>query len=227
MDKKNFVIIGLGGIGSILVNHLARFLNYNQKFDSSIVLLDGDIYEEKNLVRQDFVMLDQKAKTKAVEINTKFDNLDCSFEYTYVNEENVSKFIYDGDTVFVCVDNHKTRCVVSNYCKTLKNITLISGGNEFTDGNVQIYVKKGGKELTADLCAYHPEIANPLDKSPDEMSCEELAVSEPQLYFTNLIVATYMCCAYYNVLENNIESGEIYFDIKTLKAASNVRKPIN
>ena len=50
---------------------------------------------------------------------------------------------------------------------------------------------------------YHPEIENPLDKSPDEMSCEELSHAEPQLYFTNFMVAGHMCSAFYNIIERN------------------------
>jgi molybdopterin/thiamine biosynthesis adenylyltransferase len=135
----------------------------------------------------------------------------------------------DGDTIFLCVDNHKTRCVVSKHCQTLDNVILISGGNDITVGNVQVYYKKEGVEVTSDLCAYHPEIGNPRDKAPYEKSCEELQESEPQLIFTNIMVATLMCCAYYNLLTGNIhidnQIGEAYFDITKLQCGSHIRKP--
>jgi hypothetical protein len=114
--------------------------------------------------------------------------------------------------------------ITSKYCNNLNDVTLISGGNEFTDGNVQIYVRKGGKDLTPDLCAYHPEIANPDDKLPEEMSCEELANSEPQLYFTNVWVATLMCAAFYNVvIKNSIGASEIYFDMIQMSTIAQTR----
>ena len=46
--------------------------------------------------------------------------------------------------MFLCVDNHKSRMIINNYCKQLNDVILFSGGNEFTDGNVQIYVRKEG-----------------------------------------------------------------------------------
>ena len=124
----------------------------------------------------------------------------------------------------MCVDNHKTRMLVSNYSKTLTDVTVISGGNELTDGNVQIYVKKSGTDLTPDLCAYHPEIANPDDKLPEELSCEERAQSDPQLYFTNLTVATIMCWAFYNaVVKGEYEKSEVYFDITQMASNAKAR----
>jgi hypothetical protein len=114
--------------------------------------------------------------------------------------------------------------IVSNYCKELQDVTLISGGNEFTDGNVQIYVRKEGKDLTPDLCAYHPEIANPDDKLPEEMSCEELSNSDPQLYFTNLGVATLMCWSFYNVvIKEQYERSEVYFDMLSMTTDAKIR----
>ena len=100
---------------------------------------------------------------------------------------------------------------------------MISGGNEFTDGNAQLYVRKDGQDITPDLCMYHPEIANPEDKLPTEMSCEELSVSEPQLGFTNLGVAFKMCCMFYNTVIENYERSEVYFDILTMNANSKAR----
>ena len=144
----------------------------------------------------------------------------------YVNSENVGQCIKEGDVVFACVDNHKTRKVVSDYASKLNNILLISGGNEWVDGNIQIYSRKEGKDVTPRLTDYHPEISNPADQSPDEMSCEELSQSDPQLLFTNLSVATLMCWAYYNEVEKG-KSGvsEVYFDINQMALDAKVREP--
>ncbi len=56
------------------------------------------------------------------------------------------------------------------------------------------------------------------------MSCEELSKSEPQLYFTNLMAASYMCLAFYNVLNGRLNFSEVYFDNVTMKADSKIRK---
>jgi molybdopterin/thiamine biosynthesis adenylyltransferase len=222
--KMDITVIGLGGVGSILIERLCRFLNFSRDIDAEILLVDGDEYEQKNFERQEFARLGNKADIKAAELEVKFDRIGFDAIEAYITEENVGDVAFEGAIVFMCVDNHKTRMIVSNYCKTLKNVTLISGGNEFTDGNVQLYVRRDNKDLTPDLCKYHPEIATPDDKLPTEMSCEELSVSEPQLYFTNLGVATIMCWTFYNaIIKESYERSEIYFDILSMNSNSKIR----
>lgn len=217
-------IIGLGGVGSILVERLCRFINYSQDLTAEILLVDGDSYEQKNYERQEFSQLGNKADIKATELELKYRGLRFDVMESFINEANVADVIKEGDVVFLCVDNHKSRMIINNYCKELKDVTLISGGNEFTDGNVQLYVRRGGKDLTPDICAYHPEIANPDDKLPEEMSCEELAASDPQLYFTNLGVATLMCWTFYNaIVREQYERSEVYFDITSMTADAKIR----
>jgi len=224
MKELNITIIGLGGVGSILSGKICRFLNYTRDFNTKILLVDGDTYESKNYERQEFIRIGNKAEIKFNELELKFPNIRFYTYCSYINEENTNKVIEEGNIVFLCVDNHKSRMIINNYCKNLKDITLISGGNELTDGNVQLFVRKGGKDLTPDLCAYHPEIANPEDKLPDEMSCEELSQSEPQLFFTNLGVATLMCWMFYNsIVKQNLEKSEVYFDLIAMTSHAKVR----
>ena len=220
----NITIIGLGGVGSILIERLCRFINYSNDLTAEILLVDGDEYEQKNYERQEFNRIGNKADIKATELELKFSQLGLDVYDAFINPDNVSEVIKEGNIVFLCVDNHKTRMIVSNYCKQLQDVTLISGGNEFTDGNVQIYVRREGRDLTPDLCAYHPEISNPEDKLPDEMSCDELSHSDPQLYFTNLGVATIMCWAFYNaVIKGKYDRSEIYFDILSMTTDAKTR----
>ena len=224
MLDLNITIIGLGGVGSILSERLCRFLNYATDMSANIILVDGDTYEHKNYMRQEFTRLGNKADIKAGELEIKFSDILFTSYEAYINEANISDIIKDDTIVFLCVDNHKSRMIVSNYCKELENVILISGGNELTDGNAHCYVRQDGKDLTPDLCAYHPEIANPDDKLPEEMSCEELSNSDPQLYFTNLGVATLMCWLFYNVVvKKQYERSEVYFDILSMTTDSKIR----
>jgi molybdopterin/thiamine biosynthesis adenylyltransferase len=225
----NIKIIGLGGIGSILSDQICRFANYSiNDFKVKITLIDGDEYEHKNNERQTFNSFGSKADVKQYELSSKFSKLTISSIPNYIDSNNISTILSDGDLILMGVDNHKTRKIVSDYCTTLDSVTLISGGNDYTDGNVQIYHRREGKDLTPDLCAYHPEIDNPRDKLPTEMSCEELSKSEPQLLFTNLTAATLMCQAFYNVgIRDEVKYCESYFDILTMKADSKIRKVKN
>lgn len=223
--KLNITVIGLGGVGSILIERLCRFLNYSRDYDAELLLVDGDDYEVKNYERQEFNQFGNKADVKATEIMLKFPEVPVDSFQAYINETNVAEVIREGDIVFICVDNHKTRNIISNYSMQLRDVTIISGGNELTDGNVQVYVRRGGIDLTPDLCAYHPEIANPEDQLPEEMSCEELSQAEPQLYFTNLGVATIMCWVFYKtIVKGQVDQqSEVYFDILQLSANAQTR----
>jgi len=224
MSDMFISVIGLGGVGSILVERLCRFLNYSKDLDAELLLVDGDEYEQKNYERQEFFRIGNKADIKATELEMKFDGLEFNAFEAFVNEKTVEEVIKEDYIVFLCVDNHKTRMIVSNYCKNLQNVILISGGNDYTDGNVQIYIRRDGKDLTPDLCAYHPEIAEPDDKLPEEMSCDELAHSDPQLYFANLGVATLMCWSFYNVVvKDEYERSEVYFDLTKMTADAKIR----
>jgi len=240
-NEINIKIIGLGGIGSWLVLFITKYARFTmlQNKKITITLIDGDSYDSLNRPRQNFKNLGNKARITMLELKDEYDkyvpagytleNFELTSKADYVSKDNVELLISNGDVVFMGVDNHKTRSLVSKYCQKLDDVILISGGNDITVGNVQIYYKKNGEEITSDLCAYHPEIENPRDKAPYELSCDEMTESAPQLIFTNAMVAIHMCCAYYNLLTGTIninnQIGETYFDIVTMTCDSKIRKP--
>lgn len=221
--KNDIVIIGLGGIGSVLSNNIVKYIDSISKDPVNINLIDGDEYEPKNLDRQEFVKFGNKAEVKAFELKMKYPRMSIEGHPYFIDNISISKLIKDGDTIFLAVDNHKTRKIVSDYVCNFKDVVLISGGNELTDGNVQIFIRKDNKNITPSLTDYHPEIKNPRDKLPSEMSCEELMNSEPQIFFTNLGVATFMSFAYFNVLKGNYKFSEVYFDMNSMKSDSKIR----
>ena len=214
---KNFKIIGVGGIGTILSELVARFLNYTVDDLQIITLVDGDTFEPSNRTRQVFDSIGKKADVKVEELEEKFPGLSFMSFPHFITSENIDKVIEEGDLVFSCLDNHKTRKLISDKCITLQNITLISGGNELTDGNVQVYMRRGGVNITNPITHSHPEIQNPEDKSPHELSCEQLAnTSTPQIIFTNFTAAAIMGNVFYNIYYDEFKPvDEIYFDIKT------------
>lgn len=222
------VIIGLGGVGSILCDNLSRYLNYSD-INASVSLVDGDFYETRNNERQTFARLGDKASVKCTELKHKFAKVVFQDFNEFVNEENIASLITEGSIVFICVDNHVSRKLISDYCSTLNNITVISGGNEYTDGNAQLYKREDGKNVTAALDEYHPEIEFPEDQSPEDMSCEELSHSEPQLLFTNLTVATIMCWMFYAIHKEKdvTRFAEVYFDITSMATLAKTRNSKN
>lgn len=210
---REIKVIGIGGIGCALLPFLARYLNYRGD-RARVTLIDGDEFERANADRQAFGTLGNKAKVKAAEMAREFQSLSFRAVPEYVTEANIAQYIQDGDTIFLAVDNHKTRKLISDHCEKLAAVTLISGGNDFTDGNVQVHIRKDGEDRTAPITRFHPEIRNPRNRSPAEMSCEELIERRaPQLLFTNLAIASAMLNAFYSFSDGVLQYGEVYLDI--------------
>lgn len=206
-------VIGIGGIGCALLPFLARYLNYSGG-RAKITLIDGDEFERRNAERQAFQVLGNKAQVKAGEMAREYEALSFRAIPEYLTEANIDQYLQEGDVVFLGVDNHKTRKLVSDHCEKLSTVVLISGGNDFTDGNVQVHIRQGGRGITAPITRFHPEIQNPQDRSPAEMSCEELmATQAPQLLFTNLAIASAMLNAFYAWREGKLTYGEVYIDV--------------
>lgn len=213
-----FKVIGLGGIGSYLVEPLCRYINEAES-DVELTLIDGDIYKEKNKSRQKFTRLQNKAEESCRLLKEIFSNIHIKFKPHYINDSNVFSTIREDDNIFLCVDNHATRKIVSDRCQDLKNVVLISGGNDLIDGNVICYIKKDGENITKPPTELYSSIANPIDKIPsceEREGCEERIESEPQLLFTNLAIASMMLNCYRKIEQNKITFNQVYVDIDTL-----------
>lgn len=196
-QPRRYVVVGLGGIGAIVAEFLSRYVMSHQS-KTPLCLVDGDHYEEHNRARMRFESYENKAVTTSRElVHQTRRTITIVPTATYVTEENIGEIIQEEDGVLLCVDNHATRKLVSDHCQTLHTIAIFSGGNDGVDethhgtfGNVQIVIRQDGRNLTNALTAYHPEIANPADRHPEDPGCDDLQPTLPQLLFTNLAVAS-------------------------------------
>jgi len=231
LQKRNVKIIGLGGVGSPVAQALAQFLAFYAP-DCKLTLIDGDTYYEENKPRVLFEEYDNKALVKAQELSQALnDRIRILPVPHYLTPRNIRKLVVDQDILFLCVDNHATRKIVSDRCRKLKNTLLVSGGNDGiedgrtgTFGNVQIYSRHDGRNDTNPLTQFHPEIRNPQDKRPDELGCEPLTQNAPQLLFTNLTVAATMLGTFYAWLQGSLDYEELYLDIAHGNFAKATRK---
>ncbi len=224
----NIKIVGLGGIGGWLVEPLCVHLSNSEKEQYHITLIDGDAFENKNRSRQRFTKLENKAISTCERLKEQqSQNVQLAAKALYITQDNVIRYIREDDVIFLCVDNHATRKIVSDRCKELNNVTLISGGNELTDGNVIFYVRKNGKDVGKPLTELFPEIANPEDFVPGtNIGCEALIASDPQLVFTNNMAAALMLNTFYAFEEGKIDFEQVYFDIKTLGVRKTPEKQV-
>lgn len=220
---EKIVVVGLGGIGSFLALVLCRYLNF-VSCCKKVVLVDGDRYSRGNLERQNIKSTDEtrnKAETQAEHLKNLFGALTMVAVPEFVTEKNVSEIITEKTIVFLAVDNHATRKIVSDQCKRLQDVVLISGGNELIDGNVQVYLKKNGRSRNPPIEKFHPEIEFPKDRNPAEISCEELArmSGSEQIIFTNLMAACLMLNVFHTIAtERSLRFSEVYFDIEQNRA---------
>jgi hypothetical protein len=221
-DESRVKVVGLGGIGCVLLQYLGVFLKSLGR-PLRLVLIDGDRFEAANNQRMIFQTVGNKAEVKAAETAAWLGTSEVAVVAVphYLTAENIEQLIRPGDYVFLCVDNHPTRKLVSDHCAALSDVFLFSGGNEGVDpprergtyGNVQVYLRQGGKDVTVSLTRFHPEIAHPRGKAPSEMSCVELAVSTPQILFTNLAVASAMLNAFFAWTCGHLSYQEVKLDI--------------
>ncbi len=212
-------VIGAGGIGSHLIEPLSRYLGHKDDY-VEITVIDGDRFEARNKERQRMTALENKAQNAILPLKDEFPKIHFRAKSDFITEDNVVVNVREGDIVFLCVDNDATRKLVSERCEELDDVTLISGGNEYTDGDVLYYRRKGGNDVapTKSLTALYPKIANPKDKNPglattERLGCEAQVTANPQLLFTNNAIASTMLNVYYAHEQGKADFNRVFVDI--------------
>jgi len=175
---KKVVVIGLGGIWSYLRPILCRMMTYSQGAPARLKLVDYDVFSRSNLERQEMFPVDEarlKVTVHAERIRNEFPRLKVEEVKKFVTKKNIRGIVEDGSIVVSCVDNQATRKLLAEHVRTLKNVALISGASDEDRGNAHLHLVLGGKELTKGMDECHDNVANPQDKNPGELSCEERA----------------------------------------------------
>src|SRR5437868_946912 len=122
-EDSRLKVVGLGGIGCAVLHYLTVFLKSLDR-PLRLVLIDGDAFEAANTRRMVFQKVGNKAEIKAAEAAEWLGASDVSVVAVpeYVTAENVERLVRPGDHVFLCVDNHPTRKLVSEYCERLEDV---------------------------------------------------------------------------------------------------------
>lgn len=211
------IIIGCGGIGGWVIRGLAPTLTPTDM----LVLIDGDRYEPHNLTRQGqtsggkahyYERLAQtyRVPTQAIEAYITSDGSNGTIPAHHA--------IKDGDTVWVCPDNHATRRVAIERAEQLDNIVVLIGGNDGTDGNVLLYTRAAGVADTPHPFVRHPELQTiePFTlPTPEEheMSCAVRAdAGDSQTVLANMQAAVCMLAVYEALRRHEATPHIVYFD---------------
>ena len=153
-------------------------------------------------------------KAEALARVARDDGLACQAIPEFLDETNVRSILREGDIVLLAVDNHRARALVDRHLGSLDDATLISGGNDETDGNVQLVRRRDGTSVDGHLTEIHPEIG---EVSATEVArgdgCQVLAAERPQLLVTNLMVASAMLSCLWQITERgSVPYSEVYLD---------------
>ena len=212
------VMLGAGGTGGHIAPHLYRLL-YALERPVRFIICDGDIVEEKNLVRQNFTPADlgeNKAKVLAERYSSVF-----GMETEYVPE-----FIESGERLLSmlqaqtfstgpywgsptvkelviligAVDNNKSRKLCHEVFYKLDDLIYIDSGNGMHTGQIVCGIRSGGRTFYRPVGAAFPEVLQVTDKFPTEQSCAEASVSAPQSIAANITAATAVVGMIYNIL---------------------------
>ena len=212
------VMLGAGGTGGHIAPHLYRLL-YALDRPVRVIICDGDIVEQKNLVRQNFIPADlgeNKAQVLAERYSTVF-GMETEYVPAFIESEEQLKelikpkvtyspyypcTVLDKEQVILigAVDNNRSRQLCHKaFCESDELIYIDSGNSEFT-GQVVCGVRSGGRTLYKPVGKLYPEVLSDNDKFPTELSCAEASVSAPQAMTANITAATAVVDMIYNIL---------------------------
>ena len=237
------VMLGAGGTGGHIAPHLYRLL-YALERPVRFIICDGDIVEEKNLVRQNFTPADlgeNKARVLAERYSSVF-----GMETEYVPE-----FIESGERLLSmlrartfptgpywhsptvkelviligAVDNNKSRKLCHEVFYKLDDLIYIDSGNGKYTGQVVCGVRRNGRTIRKSIGGVHPEMLKDTDLFPSEISCAEAAQEDPQSIVANVTAATAVLIMVYNILthgENNAMQTD--FSTQTIRMQTVLEK---
>jgi len=210
-------IIGAGGTGGYVIRDFVRYIHaLKEKGDSRefvIKVIDADVVEEKNILRQNFIPRDlgkNKAEVQAERYSNAF-GVEMEAITEMLTAENARDLLLreyheEGDTKIIvgCVDNHEARRAINQFIKEDEYDLYywIDSGNERKSGQVvcgfgSLHARNRYGRLSfptnntpyqlPNVTDIYPEI---LDSKNDDVetteSCADRAVQETQNIFVNM-----------------------------------------
>jgi len=235
MDKPvKIIMLGAGGTGGHAAPHLYRLLHTLNR-PVKVIIADGDIVEEKNLVRQNFVSADlgrNKAQVLAERYASAF-GMEVHYIPDFIEDESklaelvepdryhtgtYSRVYEEGHSILIgAVDNNRSRQLCHQVFTKADNIIYLDSGNgEFT-GQIVCGIRRSGQTYYKPIGELYPDVLDDTDKFPTELSCAEAAVSAPQSITANIMAATAVVSYLYNILVlGSIDVRSVTFSTKTV-----------
>ena len=233
---ETFVVVGCGGTGGYVVGPLARMIKVSGR-RASLILVDGDDVEEKNLKRQHFIKRDL-GKNKAHVMAGRYSaalGMEIQAVPDYMENASFLKTLkarmWKRSTVVIgCVDNNASRQVIHEW--------FMDGADGDPQLTGKFWIDSGNEEESGQVvCGYHPPRSVNLKeektsfsmpcvteiypsllegdlKFNSELSCAELAESAPQNMMANVTASTLILNFVQKILYNKpLASHGVSFSI--------------
>jgi hypothetical protein len=217
---KSYMMIGAGGTGTHFIGAALAYLeSYHQTRNEEwqFAIIDGDNFDEGNLERQLFdpgFVKQNKAETMA-RMHNRYPVIAVP---EFIGRAELEQIFDEGDTVFICADNHSIRALVQERALQLKDCVVVNAGNELHDGNVQLWVRENGENMTPKLTYMHPEIEYSGADDRSGMSCQQAAQlpGGGQLILANQQAAAWMLAALWRYHDGAWKEGwtELQYDLR-------------
>ena len=212
------VMLGAGGTGGHIAPHLYRLL-YALNRPVRFIICDGDVVEEKNLVRQNFIPADlgeNKAKVLAERYSTVF-GMETEYVPNFVESVELLKSLLEPRVWYsdyyprteICreqviligaVDNNKSRQLCHRVFYESPELVYVDSGNGEHTGQVVCGIRSGSRTFYRPIGAVYPDVLKETDKFPTELSCADASLSAPQSIAANITAATAVVDIIYNIL---------------------------
>ncbi len=131
--QSHIGVIGLGGVGSWVVEALAR------SAIGELTLIDMDHVAESNINRQLQALEENLGKSKALALTERIAGINPACKVNilddFIGEDNLSELLdREYDWVIDCIDNFRTKAALIHYCRRNKiKVLTIGGAGGMTD----------------------------------------------------------------------------------------------
>lgn len=215
------ILVGCGGIGSLLAEPLARLLAWHPAArGATLTLCDGDSYEAGNASRQLYsaeLEGENKARATTGRIRAALGQggalrIERPLE-EYARADVLEHELLRCDSLdrrahvllVLAADNHATHREALDAADAVSersDVTILRPGNgagaRWGLVTVSAYATRAGQRITSDPRMSHPEIGSPHDRVPGG-GCAAVVASEPQRLASNALAAA-LALAYVSAL---------------------------
>ena len=231
------ILLGAGGTGGYIAPHLYRIACTLNR-DIRIIVVDGDVVEEKNLIRQNFAACDigeNKAKVLAERYSGTF-GITTEYHPEFIENVGLLEALTETECGYYsrlpelviligAVDNNRSRQMCHKVFCEAKNLVYIDSGNGEYTGQVVCGVRRNGKTLAKPIGGLYPDILKSEDSFPTELSCADHNLSAPQSIAANLLASTSVVTLLYHILVlGQLDVRSMTFSGRTLNVKSILRK---